>query len=405
MNRAEKKFRLYAVSVIGILLTVLLAVINGVCFTLAASDADNITQSIAVRKGAFDRKDDVSGSFAASPMQGSFRMGPMGPDSPETKASMRYFTIAFSDNGRSVETVAFQISAVSEQEAIQWASELIGEETGWTRGTYRYRVYKDHGVTYVTVIDQGRELLSAYRILIISAVGEVLVLVIGWFVLLFIGRRIYAPIEQADRKQKNFIRNVNREFREPLDVIDGNTETIERRHGPDEQTRSTHQQVARLKGLVNRLGRIGIPDDPEMNRTEIILTEYLKTALDRHADDFTARGIRVHEDVEPHVGLAADPQSMEKVMEELVDNALKFSLTRATFILKKDSGHVLLEVLNDADLPDGPVDQVFDRFTVLGNSTDGPGLGLAYVKGVVKAHNGRATASVSDGVFRLRITL
>ena len=405
MNKAEKKFRLYAVSVIGILLTVLLAVINGVSFTMAAADADNITQTIAGRKGSFERKEDASGASAAPFMQGSFRMGPMGPDSPETKSSVRYFTIAFSDNGRSVETVAFQISAVTEQEARQWASELMNEETGWTRGTYRYRVYKDHGVTYVTVIDQGRELLSAYRILIISAVGEVLVLIIGWFVLLFIGRRIYAPVEEADRKQRNFIRNVNREFRDPLDAIDVNTDLAERRNGPDEQTRSTHQQIARLKSLVNRLGKIGILDDQDMKPAEIILTEYLKTALDRQADEFTARGIMVSEEIETDVRLAADPQSMEKLMEELVDNALKFSLTKASFVLKNDSGHVLLEVRNDADLPDGSVDQVFDRFTVLGNATDGAGLGLAYVKGVVKAHNGRATASVSDGVFRLRIML
>ena len=36
MNKAEKKFRLYAILVIFILLTLLLAVINGVNFTMAA---------------------------------------------------------------------------------------------------------------------------------------------------------------------------------------------------------------------------------------------------------------------------------------------------------------------------------------------------------------------------------
>ena len=257
----------------------------------------------------------------------------------------------------------------------------------------------------MTVIDQGRELLSAYRILIISAVGEVLVLIIGWFVLLFIGRKIYAPVEDADRKQKNFIRNVNREFRSPLAEIDANTEQVERRYGPDEQTRSIHRQVAMLNRLVDRLGKIGILDDADMKPAEMNLSECIRKVLDSHAEEFRTKGICLTADIEPGIALAADAQAMQKMVEELTDNALKFSLKQAFFTLQRDNGHVLLEVRNDADLPDGQVDQVFDRFTVLGNSKGCPGLGLSYVKEIVKAHNGRVTASVSDGMFRLRITL
>ena len=201
MNKAEKKFRLYAIIVIFVLLTVLLTVINGVNFTMAAGDADEITQMLADRQGAFEHKEETLGTPAYKPGTRDFRMGPMGPDSPELNASLRYFTIAFAEKGEIAETVAFNISAVTESEAQEWASGLLKQKTGWTRGTYRYRVYKDRGVTYVTVIDQGRELLPSYRILIISAVGELLCLVIGWFLLLGIGRKIYAPIEEADRNK------------------------------------------------------------------------------------------------------------------------------------------------------------------------------------------------------------
>ena len=61
-----------------------------------------------------------------------------------------------------------QISAVTEEEALSWARSLRGEnKRGWTRGVYRYRVYKTNHITYVTVIDQSRELLPCFRILLI----------------------------------------------------------------------------------------------------------------------------------------------------------------------------------------------------------------------------------------------
>ena len=398
MNKAEKKFRLYSILVIFVLITVLLAVINGVNFTMAASDADEITQKIAERQGAFGQDEP---SFQD---KGAFGMGPMGPDSPEMNKSLRYFTVAFTNKGENAETVAFHISAVTETEAKEWAQGLLKEKTGWTRTTYRYRVYKQNGTTFVTVIDQGRELLPSYRILIVSAVGEILVLIIGWFVLLGIGRKIYAPIEEADRKQKNFIKNANKEFRVPLTVINGNTELTERKYGPDEQSRSTHRQIAKLNELVEKLGEIGLFEDGNIRPETVPLSEYFSAALDGAAERFLSRSLELKAEIEPDITVNADPEAMSRLAEELINNAIKFALKNVSFTLKNENGYILIETANDCDLRDGPCDQVFDRFTTLDNS-DGTGLGLSYVKDIVKAHKGRASAKVENGIFTLRILI
>ncbi|MBR4467366.1 MAG: HAMP domain-containing histidine kinase, partial [Clostridia bacterium] len=386
MNKAEKKFRLYAILVIFVLLTALLSVINGVNFTMASGDADVLTQMLADRQGSFERVEGAPGGMQTrsdQPGNKDFRMGPMGPDSPEMNASLRYFTVAFSDKGETVETVAFNVSAVTEEEAKEWASSLLKEKTGWTRGTYRYRVYKDHGTTYVTVIDQGRELLPSFRILIISAIGEILVLVTGWFVLLAIGRKIYAPLEEADRKQKNFIANANREFRIPLTIIGGNTELAERKYGPDDHTRSTRRQLGKLNDLVSQLESLRVIGDEDPNPGDVPISEYLTDALEREAKSFSDRGLELTKEIEPEIRVHADPEAMRELIGELVRNALKFALTKVSFNLKNESGHVLLEAKNDTALPDGPVDQVFDRFTTLeapDSGKAGAGLGLARVK-------------------------
>ena len=405
MNKAEKKFRLYAILVIFVLLTAMLAVINGINFTMAARDADKLTEMLATRQGTFENKSNISGGMQNKPRNKDFMMGPMGPASPEMNASLRYFTVSFS--GKNGEIVAFNISAVTESEALEWALNLKKETAGWTRGTYRYRVYKNGDTTYVTVIDQGRELLPSYRILIISAVGEVLCLVAGWFVLLGIGRRIYAPIEEADRKQKNFIKNANKEFRLPLTIISGNTELIERKYGPDDETRSTRRQIMKLNELVNKLGTIGIFDDEQSGKNEISLSELLREALDRDAEKFFSKNLKLSTDISPDVKLTADEQAIKQMFDEIIGNTLKYALTKARFKLQSENGYIFFEVKNDANLADGLANQVFDRFTVLENADkeNSVGLGLAYVKEIVKAHNGRISAEVADGIFILRITI
>ncbi len=412
MNKAEKKFRWYAILVIFVLLTGLLVIINGVNFTMAAQDADRITEQIAGRQGSFGRMEDgvnapPEGGFNAPPEGGNkdFRFGPMGPDSPEMQESIRYFTVSFSEKTKEAKTVAYQISSVTEDEAKTWAESLLKGETGWTRGTYRYRVYKYRGQKYVTVIDQARELLPSFRILLISAIGEAVVLLIGWFVLKAIGKKIYAPIREAERKQKAFLTAANQEFRVPLTVIGGNMELIERRYGPDEETRSTRRQLGKLGDLVDQLETFGLNGKETARAEECRVSEIFRSELGRASAEFASRGITLQQEIAPDVTLAANTEDVRAMIGELVGNALKYALTTASFALKKENGHVLIEAENDTDLPDGSVDQVFDRFTTLENAEGSTGLGLSRVKEIVKALNGRIAASVSGGKFLLTVTL
>ena len=163
-----------------------------------------------------------------------------------------------------------------------------------------------------------------------------------------------------------------------------------------------------MNELVSRLGTLGVWEEAPSDRADVPISEYLDAALDREAEAFDSRAIALTRDVSPGVVLSADPDAICRLVDELINNAEKFAKTIARFTLREENGFVVLETQNDADLPDGPVNQVFDRFTTLHpaeSETAGAGLGLSNVKEIVKAHHGRASASVTGGVFRLRITL
>lgn len=400
MKKARKKFLLSAVISVFVLLLALLAVINVVNFTMAAGDADEITGMLSAGHGAFG----PGGDRRPGEMMNPF--GPMGPKSPEMESSIRYFTVAISEDG-SAETIAFHISAVTEEEAEDWAESLSGSSTGWTRGTYRYRMYEDGGRMFVTVIDQSRELLPSFRILIISAVGLVLGTLIAFAVLFFTGEKLFAPLDEADRKQKRFLSSAEKQFKVPLTVISAETELIERASGPDEHTRSIHTQVRHMGGLVRDLGSLAVFEERDGAKMDVALSEFVAAELSERAAKFEEKGIALMNDIAPDVIVAADPDALKRLLDELCENVLRFAKSKAAFILRADNDRVTLIAENDADLPDGSCDQVFDRFTRLDNaaSIESAGLGLSYVKDIVKAHDGRVHAQVTDGVFRLTVSL
>lgn len=403
MNKVRKQFILYAMIAIFVLLGVLLTIINGVNFTMASEDADQITQMLSGNRGSFAPAGMAPQEFSQPPG----RMGPMGPSSPEMRASVRYFTFRFDENGNA-DKVAFAISAVSEEDAAQWAKSLLSrQDTGWSRGTYRYRIYRAEGQTYVTVIDQGRELLSSYRILAISLVGLAAGLLISFAALTAISKRLFRPLEEADRKQKKFLADVEKAFKVPLTVISANTETWERRSGTCDETQSINRQVRRMTALVRDLGSLGVFEKEDLLLRQVDLGALCCAVCDDMAPQFAQKNLTLQTEIAPDIAVQGDAEALQRLVREWLENALKFALSRVTFTLRRQGERVEMLCANDTDLPKGSADQVFDRFTRLENARgkQGAGLGLAGVKEIAKIHNARLSAKVSEGIFTVSMSL
>ena len=430
MKTARKKFLITAMLAVFILLTVLLAIINGVSYSMATADADVLTQMIAMDHGRFSRQDErlemqpadeeessqaaeteaapaalQAGPDAARAFSPFGKPGPMGPSSPEIHDSLRFFTVAF-DSGGNAQIIALNISAVNGEEAVSWAESLKNETTGWSRWTYRYRVYEWEDRTYVTVIDQGREILPSFRILMISVIGGLAGLITAFLVLLYVSRKLFRPLEDADRKQKQFIAEAEREFKVPLTVISADTELIEREHGTTEETQSINRQVRKMKNLVTRLGALAIFEDQDQ-AVSTNLSRLISEMAESTAADFAAAGISLTTDTGKNIQVQGEEGMYRRILAELIANALKFSKSEAGFTLQKEKDRVILRASGDADLPDGEVSQVFDRFVRLENAEgkEGPGLGLSYVREWVQSLAGRVDAKVENGIFCVKISL
>lgn len=410
MNKARKKFIIYAELAIFVLLSVLLSLLNILNFSMASDDADFLTDMIAVNHGKMKKagKNETNGSDLSSDRWGQkngFNM--MVPDSPEMKSSLRYFTVSFDDEDGKADFVEFRMSAVSEEDAEKWARSLLGGSTGWSNTTYRYRVYHAKGKTYVTVIDQARELGPCYRILFISVIGEVVLLSVSMLLLLLIGKRLFKPVEEADRKQRQFIARLEKEFKMPLTVMNADTEILERKNGSTEETQSINRQVRKMSGLLKELAELSVfrEDSPSLSRTDI--SHLLSLTLDIHKKEFEEKGLPLEHRIEDGIDLKCDEQAIRRAFDEIIKNALQYSTGKVSFELYAKKERIILTQTNETTLSDGSCDQIFDRFTRLENAadTEGSGLGLSYVRDIVKAHNGRISAKVTDGVFLLKLDL
>lgn len=444
VKKLRAKFVIVATASVFVLLLLILGSINISNFALVASDADAITEKIAGFGGSFptnafssyystssvqalyddnaaeatseSRPEETAPQGENSTDQGEQFPGgdnPQGPSSVEVLASIRYFTYRF-DESMTGEEITLNMSLVDSSEALEWSFSLVGATSsiGWTRTYYRYRLYEleDSGVayTYVTIIDESRELAPSYRVLWGSLIGSGIGLFAAFVAIFFISKTVFKPLEESQRRQKRFISNASHELKTPLAIISANAEILEIEYGDNESTTTIARQVKKLNEMVKNLNALAKIDEIEkVTLGTFSLSDAVYDVASGFLKAFANKGKTLTLDIQEGVAFKGDEAMMRQLTSVILDNALKYADSHAEFSLTEHDGRITIEEHNDCkDVVDGPLDSLFERFyrseEVRASSIEGSGIGLSIAKEVVGNHHGRISAYGENGIFHIK---
>ncbi|PYM96520.1 MAG: hypothetical protein DME04_01790 [Candidatus Rokuibacteriota bacterium] len=207
-------------------------------------------------------------------------------------------------------------------------------------------------------------------------------------------------LEELDRAKTAFVAIASHELRTPLTSLQGFSELLAmRRLPPEEVTRLASVMWTEAK----RLGRI-VSDLLDLSRLERGLAPALcrvplalEPAIEATVDLFRL-GAATHAiaiECEPALpAVDADPDAVERVLTNLISNAIKYSPAGSTVRVKAQAlaGVVAIEVADSGrGIPAEALERVFEpyyRAPDVAGVAPGTGIGLAVVKALVEAHGG-----------------
>jgi signal transduction histidine kinase len=227
-------------------------------------------------------------------------------------------------------------------------------------------------------------------------------------------REAYQKLAELDRLKGNFIANVSHELRTPLTKIKGfNTLLAGGDLGPltPEQNQALEvmgRGIGELERLIADLIQFASGTRGEMllRRSAFSVADLMEWAVANHSERAVKRGIGVEVLAPPGLArVVADPEKIRWVLNQLLDNALKFTPAGGTvrFSAVQEGERMVVGVEDTgAGIAGDRLSELFEPFHQLdGSSTrrqGGAGLGLALVKLILEAHDSAIRVSSEPSV-------
>ena len=213
-------------------------------------------------------------------------------------------------------------------------------------------------------------------------------------------------LQQALARQRDFVADAGHELRTPLTILRAELELADH---PGRGRAELRAAVGRAAEETDRLIRLA-EDLLVLARVDgggvflrsapVALDELVADALRAATGRARETGVHLRLEVGGRVVVDGDETRLRQVVDNLLDNAVRFAPARSVVVVRLTSADdvVAVEVLDEGPgFPDAFLPHAFERFRRVdpsgGDGDGGAGLGLAIVDSLVTAHGGAVRAA------------
>ena len=225
---------------------------------------------------------------------------------------------------------------------------------------------------------------------------------IGWLIVL----RDISEEKELEEAQEQLTEMIVHDLRSPLTAILGSIKLLDKSLAPEPQNAVVSQalwvsrrSVQQMLSLVNSLLDIAKLEsgELELERTPVDLGPLCQDLLNTFQPEANEQGIILELDIADDTPtINADTEKIQRVLINLLDNALKFTPEGGSVKIRTSKGEaqeVRLEIADTGPgIPEEFRQKIFERFAQVPGRTGrrrGTGLGLAFAKLAVDAHGGK----------------
>ncbi|GAB1856665.1 hypothetical protein MHTCC0001_15000 [Flavobacteriaceae bacterium MHTCC 0001] len=218
-------------------------------------------------------------------------------------------------------------------------------------------------------------------------------------------------LRKLNEFKSHFFVNLSHEIRTPLTLIQGYTSQIKENTSSaqiKEKLEVVEEQANQMQSIINDIMDLSKMDTNEfsINTEEVLIKGFLEKIFSNFKPLFDKKHIdfcitTTHKDI----SICIDEGLFQKAINNLLNNALKFTASGGTVLLTSSIVNNSFRIsIKDSGIgiPKQELSNIFERFYQVKNDitkSQGSGIGLAFTKSIVEAHQFRITAHSEEGKY------
>lgn len=222
---------------------------------------------------------------------------------------------------------------------------------------------------------------------------------------------------QAERRRQDLIAFLAHDLKTPLTSVLGYLQLLSDEPELSEEQRAKYTGIAlgkarRLEELVEEFFDINTLDLTLQKRDPVQVSFLLEQLADEFYPLFAEKALTCQPQIQPHLVVSGDGDKLARVFDNVLRNAVKYSLPNNPVGLtaSREGLTAVVTITNEGlEIPEGELSNIFEKFYRLdaarSTSTGGAGLGLAIAKEIVELHGGSIQAESTGTHTAFRITL
>jgi signal transduction histidine kinase len=261
--------------------------------------------------------------------------------------------------------------------------------------SFYYSLYTDTPLTQIVLNERSYQAMAV----LVEGVGQVMVL------------HDITPFKELDNMKNQFVASVSHDLKTPLAIIRGYTDMLEMTQNINEKgltyMERINQAIDNMRELIdNLLDLAKIESGLKLKLAPVTLADLVMEVQDDLLFRAKDKGLKFHNNLTHHTPMVtADPARLRQILQNLVGNAVKYTLEAGTVTVEAiPEGDYLRINIKDQGIGIAPEDlkRLFKRFerirTEKTKDIEGTGLGLTIVKLLVEAHGGQVGVESEVGV-------
>ena len=219
----------------------------------------------------------------------------------------------------------------------------------------------------------------------------------------------------AERMKIELVTNVSHDLKTPLTSIISYVELLSKEELPpaaQDYVKVLKAKSERLKNIVADVFELAKTTSGEITieHERLDLTKLSWQTIGEMEDRIAETGLDLRAKIcDPPVTVVSDGKRLYRVIQNLLDNALKYSLsgTRVYYTLEKSGNTAVITIKNiSAYEIDFTAEEILERFTRGDKSrtTEGSGLGLSIAQGFTLACGGTFALNIDGDMFKVTLT-